>query len=472
MSDLGSRGHKSLATPQSDACDAKLIALYRFSVGRRRLRGLGGGWLKILGALLVGYAFLGRRFAGIGIGPVYVGEIVLVLGLPFLLLRQSILRLPRISFFWTWLAFALVGFNATIPYVQQYGTDALRDAVIWGYGLFAVIVCLVLLHQKSVETVPFAFQYFIQPFLIWVPIATFLQWQFSSIYSGGVLLLKSGDAAVHVAGSTAFVLLGLQSRTGPIRKTLFVILFFAAFFLLSSQSRGAFITMLVGIAVVAVGDLKRTLLKVLIGGAVALTAVLAIMLIEPEARVGPTQRAVSFEQIKANALSIFSSSDEPYLNGTKSWRLLWWRDIVNYTIYGDYIWTGKGFGRNLADEDGYQVTADHSLRSPHNAGMTVLARMGLPGLATWVLLQATFSGRLIILFRRSNNLGDVFFARLTLWVLAYWAAAIVNMSFDPYLESPYGGIWFWSIMGFGTALVECHRYRRDRFGLGASLPAH
>ena len=38
-------------------------------------------FLLVLGALLMGYAFLGRGFAHLGVPPVYLGEMVLALGL-------------------------------------------------------------------------------------------------------------------------------------------------------------------------------------------------------------------------------------------------------------------------------------------------------------------------------------------------------------------------------------------------------
>ena len=31
--------------------------------------------------------------------------------------------------------------------------------------------------------------------------------------------------------------------------------------------------------------------------------------------------------------------------------------IIDYTVFGDYFWTGKGFGISLADDDGFQGTA-------------------------------------------------------------------------------------------------------------------
>ncbi len=44
-------------------------------------------------------------------------------------------------------------------------------------------------------------------------------------------------------------------------------------------------------------------------------------------------------------------------------------------------------------------------------------------------------------------------ANVNLWILAYWLALIVNMSFDVYLEGPQGGIWFWCLVGYIIALT-------------------
>jgi hypothetical protein len=44
--------------------------------------------------------------------------------------------------------------------------------------------------------------------------------------------------------------------------------------------------------------------------------------------------------------------------------------------------------------------------------------------------------------------------RLNLWLLAYWTAAMVNSTFDVYLEGPQGAIWFWSVFGFGLAALH------------------
>jgi hypothetical protein len=40
------------------------------------------------------------------------------------------------------------------------------------------------------------------------------------------------------------------------------------------------------------------------------------------------------------------------------------------------------------------------------------------------------------------------------WIFIYWLAMIVNASFDPYLEGPQGGIWFWSVFGLGIYCIR------------------
>jgi hypothetical protein len=40
------------------------------------------------------------------------------------------------------------------------------------------------------------------------------------------------------------------------------------------------------------------------------------------------------------------------------------------------------------------------------------------------------------------------------WLFVYWIAAMVNLSFDPYLEGPHGGIWFWALFGLGLGSMR------------------
>ena len=165
-------------------------------------------------------------------------------------------------------------------------------------------------------------------------------------------------------------------------------------------------------------------------------------------------RPQTLQQMVENVFSVFGESSDPGLEGTKRFRLAWWGEIVDYTVFGEHFWTGKGFGVNLADDDGFQSTADGSLRAPHNSHLTVLARMGVPGFVLWVLLQGAFSIGLLRATLAHRRAGAARLSVIGAWILVYWVTMMVDTSFDPYLEGPQGGIWFWSILGLGLVVIR------------------
>ena len=165
-------------------------------------------------------------------------------------------------------------------------------------------------------------------------------------------------------------------------------------------------------------------------------------------------RPATIGQIVENLASIFGGTSDGGLEGTRQFRLAWWGTIVDYTIFGDYFWAGKGFGVNLADDDGFQSTSDGSLRAPHNSHVTVLARMGVPGFALWIALQLAFGAGLLRASLAHRRLGNPTLSAVGAWILVYWFAMMVDTSFDPYLEGPQGGIWFWSLIGLGLVVMR------------------
>jgi hypothetical protein len=164
-------------------------------------------------------------------------------------------------------------------------------------------------------------------------------------------------------------------------------------------------------------------------------------------------RSVDTTQWWENITSIFLGSSNIQLEQTKSFRLAWWDTIINETFNGPYFWTGRGFGVNLADVEGFP-SLDQVLRDPHNTHLSVLARMGVPGFVLWILLQGAFALlllRALLAFRRT---GDQQLAAVAAWVLVFWTAMMVDTAFDPYLEGPQGGIWFWVLFGLGLVLMR------------------
>jgi len=169
-------------------------------------------------------------------------------------------------------------------------------------------------------------------------------------------------------------------------------------------------------------------------------------------------RNISVEQLTLNVRSIFSddTGNQGGVQGNKDWRLMWWGEIWDYTVEGPYFWGGKGFGINLATDDGFQIR-DGTLRSPHSSHMTVLARMGVPGALLWLALQASFAVSMVLSTIASRARGTPNEARFKTWLLAIWMAALVNASFDVYLEGPQGAIIFWSAFGAGMAAMRLDR---------------
>ena len=183
-------------------------------------------------------------------------------------------------------------------------------------------------------------------------------------------------------------------------------------------------------------------------------AVFAVMLltVNPEVDLG-LSRNVSVTQLVANLGSI-TGGDDAQLDASKDWRLAWWTKIYGYTVDGPYFWVGKGFGVNLATDDGFQVDAEQSLRAPHSAHLEILARAGVPGLALWALLQLAFAAAILRAAAIARRIKEPAWIPLLGWVFVYWLAALVNGSFDVYLGGPQGGIWFWSMIGLGLALTR------------------
>lgn len=435
-------------------------------------RSLSGFAIFMIGVLLMGYTFLGRGFAYMGIPPLYIGEFVLILVLLTLLVSRNWLR-PLVSpITWVLLAFMLWGMLRTLPYIAEYGLDALRDSAIYAYGLYALAISGLLLRKGNLDFVSKWYSKWSPWFVLWVPISIMIyrlhgeilpKWPWGP--GGGVPVInpKYGDFGVHLVGVMAFLVLGLHRAycRGLFCKVGEWVLWGVwgtAVLVLGTLNRGSFVTVLIGMFFALFLHFSRRWLKPVV---IASVVLFGLYIVGVEVDLGGP-RKVSYEQIALNIESILGNTDVSYLESSKQWRLNWWKKILGYTIYGDYFWLGKGFGINLATDDGFQ-NADESLRSPHNSHLMILARMGVPGFVLWLVLQFLFAFSLFVAFIKARSVNQSHLARLYLWVLIYWFAFMVNANFDVFLESPQGGVWFWSLFGYGLALlISRHRSHRMR----------
>jgi O-antigen ligase len=272
-----------------------------------------------------------------------------------------------------------------------------------------------------------------------------------------VPLIKGGDYAVQLAGIFAFTFLGLGSS--GIWWTLIVI----AEAILGMGSRGGLVAFLGSCSLIVL--LRPRASRILTAAAVALALIASMAALDVRFTPPGTTREVSLDVLTSSLLSVVSDSERTDLENTKGWRLNWWARIWDYTFDGPYFWTGKGYGLNLADSDGFQVgTRDEPLRSPHNSHLTLLARSGVPGFFLWVALQLTWAATMIRSYLRARKFPSSPWSALFAWVLAFWIAFIIEAGFDVSLEGPMAGIPFWTVFGLGWGICIVFTSSASRAG--------
>lgn len=413
--------------------------------------------------MLLGYAFLGKGFAYLHfpVGfPLYVGEIVLLLGGVWAFsregLRVSIFRATPVKLY---LCFVLWGLVRTVPYFDEHGAVAARDAALYGYGAYMILVCGLMRDRGQLERVAVWYAKPAAAYVYWVPL-----WYLIFFFAGSVLpntpgtdtplfTFKGHVVGAHVAAVVSFFLL-LAGEIPQTRLKNRSIAWYAVamFSVIIIMSRGVYLLVACALGTALALSMRRAkFAKLLLAVALALT----IFLVAVSGYSFGETREASPEVLVGLAQSIVTETDDPrFREGTKTWRLMWWAVIVDETLLGPHFWAGRGFGENLADVHGFQVSAEgdpHQLRSPHNAHMTVLARMGVPGFLLWILLHASLVRCFYRGWRRARQCRNRLLQGVLAWTVCYWVACMVSSSFDVILESPHGAIWFWSVMGIGLA---------------------
>jgi len=424
--------------------------------------------LSVIGLLLLGYVVGDKGFAHIGVPPIYIGEVVIAICIFIFLYTLDFRIFLESRIVWYVAGFDLWCFFQTIPYISDYGIDTLRDSVVFGYSIFAFIISSYMLRTWTIIKFLALYDSAISICVILMPLLILRQRQMVDVGDADmpIIYLKAGDVAVHLAGILTYRLLGLREIAAPQNSRfkwnldwLFWLSWFATMLWAVSASRGGMLALASAFLVPVLFGFVRHRWRNLMLAMIGLMALLLVLM----PRIERDDREISLAQITNNISSIFmggaaaSGDGLADLESTAEWRLQWWGDIVDDVVFGPYFWTGKGFGLNLADADGYQVDPEERLRSPHSIHMTVLERAGVPGLALWLLVQGAFAVTLIRRAGRMRKKGEFGWQRLNLWILSYWLASIVNASFDVYLEGPQGGIWYWSIFGFGLAVLAMEK---------------
>lgn len=164
---------------------------------------------------LLGYAVAGRAFAYLGIPPFYMGEILLLLGIWYIASLPRPLYVFVIPQIWLLIVFMLWGVLQTLPYLYEYRIMALRDAVLWGYGFFALIIAMAIVSVPS--AMPFLidrYRFFVRffPYIAFAGLIVLIFFK-RAIFDVTVLMqMKAGDILVHLAAVMTFAAYGLSGK--------------------------------------------------------------------------------------------------------------------------------------------------------------------------------------------------------------------------------------------------------------------
>ena len=217
-------------------------------------------------------------------------------------------------------------------------------------------------------------------YLVWVPITLILSRVLPG-YPGGLDWLiapKPGDMGVLLAGIAAFALLGLYSAEPKPRVPEWLM------WPLGCRrggrrdlQPGRMVAMVTAAAVLLFLRLPRRWLRGLLQPADRRRAHLG----RSASRHRPGPWTISVGQIADNVTSVITDTNDPALEGTKEFRLRWWSHIIDYTIRA-LLLDRQGVRDQPRGRGRFPGLADDSLRAPHNGHLEILARMGVPGLSS------------------------------------------------------------------------------------------
>lgn len=421
--------------------------------------GLTRRWFTLWSILIAGLAIGGRGFAYIGLPPLFISEVTLLLGCAVVLVqprwREMVAQPTSI------LILLLLGWGLlqTLPYLGEYRVDAIRDFMLIGYGVTALVVAAAVMSQPQLlRWLLGKYRGFAKVFLLVMPWLWIIDRQFGEAIptwpwasTVPIVNLKPGDMPVHLGAIAALSIVGLTKW----RSLIWPALMCGLIAVTGAMSRGGLVAFGVAFTVAwCFRPQSRWARRFVIVTALALTAAVVT---DVSIKMEDRDREFSARQLLLNVVSVVDSDDVGDLDDTKTWRLDWWGKIADYTLHGEYFWTGKGFGINLATDDGFQVNEQESLRSPHNGHMNILARAGVPGLALWIGLQIAWLIMMGNAYLLARHRKDAQWSGFFVLLMAYWAALMFNAAVDVYFEGPMGGVWYWSIVGMGIGSVWVYR---------------
>lgn len=414
---------------------------------------------RLLAFVVLGYWAFGKAFAYLGLYPLYIGEVVLAVGLLYLIHRGTV-PIPDQALFWLYSIFLLVVLaqvSYSVLVLGQPPLEVFRNLAVVYYGLFAIITYTLItrfagsdLYRSVLERwLPRAAPWLLLGGTISVIGGIFLSEQlpkFPMTDSVSVLFYKPTDAVMPLVVLLALWLRGYLT-------TRWMVWTAGLLAIAAGRSRSAMLA--IGVAVLAmVWRPTKRMLQML-----AVCVLIFVFLLVTDIRIDLGYREVSARQFLANISSLIGSDEaasdlDATTTRNKDWRAAWWDAIYNDAVDNSRIIVGLGWGVNLADHFGFQTEASdvNALRNPHNALLGILARGGWLAASLWVTFYLLL---LYGLWQATRKFAGDRYRQDAAWVvMIYVVASQINGATDVFLESPQNAIPHWIVVGIGWALIR------------------
>jgi hypothetical protein len=397
--------------------------------------------------------------------PLFVGEIVLAI-VGFYLIRfypinDLSLRSPvRLAL----VVFLVYGALRTVPYLGQYGMDALRDASQWYYGILAFFVAD-FVRRHGVGPIVQWLGRLIPWFVLWAPISLVL----SQMLTGPLVPDSDVPISAHRGSNTSVLLtacLGFmwmldEKDSGITRRQRAVLTALSGLFIVVAgiQNRGGFLAAIAGLALIYWYARSGQRQFVAIISTVVVIIGLIFSVTDLKVSFFSNDREISAEQLLENLMSVVNPdavATSGDLVGNSSWRLDLWGEVLRDVNLNAPV-LGRGYGVSLGDLYGFEGADETELRSAHNSHMTIFARSGYLGVGLWSLMWAVWFIAMMRSRRALAARGIGVAAALAVVAMACALAVLVNAIFDPSIEGPPVSAWIWSIFGFGLGLMALSR---------------
>ncbi|NNC91396.1 MAG: O-antigen ligase family protein [Acidimicrobiia bacterium] len=417
-----------------------------------------------LALVLAGYLLFDRTFAWIHVPgtPIFIGEVVLAFGLYVAWRSKEARRFIRLSPPMQ----ALVLFMAFGAVLTVIGTmshnpqEAVRDAAIWYYGLFAVVIgALAMAWEPAYGFFLRSYTRIIPVFLVIGTIRLLTANTDNGIFvpDSEVLITshKPGNLGVQAVMLIAFLLLVVApelERRDKVRNLAYTVGGLLLLGLAGTQNRGVMVAGFVALFIVYLaGRASRPIM----GYVLVVVVASLILAFSFNIRFDLERREVSVDQLFSNLISLDFNADPDGTNeddGTIAWRIKLWSLVMEDTLSADRFLSGFGFGPNLAGEYGFVAggVAGPELRNPHNSHLSVVARMGVLGAALWIGLWTFWFRHLWKARKRFQLVAEDQRSGFLAWCMVAAITMLINGIFDPSLEGPQAAIWLWCIYGLGA----------------------